>query len=60
MFGACIPSNLSKMDRMLEYGAAAFKGIYSFSIEIPRLDDASMLKAMEHLGKRDVTLRHPL
>ena len=56
MFGACIPGNLSEMDRMLEYGAAAFKAFTPFSIEIPRLDDASMLKAMEHLGKRDVTL----
>ena len=56
MFGACVPGNQDEIQKMLAHGAVAFKAFTPFSIEIPRLDDASMLKAMESLGREQVTL----
>lgn len=50
MFGASTPDNAEELDKMLDQGAVAFKAFTTYSIEIPRLDDASLWRTMERLA----------
>lgn len=50
MFGASTPNNADELDKMLGLGAVAFKAFTPYSIEIPRLDDASLWKTMKRLA----------
>ncbi len=50
MFGASTPDNAEELGKMLNQGAVAFKAFTPYSVEIPRLDDASLWNTMESLA----------
>ncbi len=56
LFGACATDNEKEYIKMIDMGAIAFKAFITYSPEIPQIDDANMLKTMEHLASKNVVM----
>jgi allantoinase len=52
LWGACTPDNMVELDKMLEFGAIAFKAFIPHSPEIPSLNDGQLLDVMTHLSHK--------